>query len=90
MSDSKKDFIPFVIGAIIGGLVIPILWSQNIIPQWSLIIGIVPLIIGGFITTILRQLEYKPGEPSYKCKCGYDIYYSSKDEHDKVCEANRK
>lgn len=81
--------LPIIAGGLIAGLVIPILWSQNIIPQWSLFLGIIPLIIGGFISNILRQLEYKPNEPSYKCECGYNIYYSSKIEHDKVCEVKK-
>ena len=83
----KFVWVPLIIGAIIGGLVVPILWYQKIIPEWSLFLGIIPLVIGGFITSVFRQMEYKPGESSTKCvRCGLGVYVSSMDEHLKVCE----
>jgi len=80
-------FIPFIIGAIFSGVVIPIFWILEIIPTWSLFfLGIIPLIIGLFITDVFRHLEYKPGEPSRKChQCGLDVYVSSMEEHLKFC-----
>jgi len=49
------------------------------------------LILSGLILiSIVVQffiMEYKPGEPSTKCECGFEVYLSSMDEHLKTCEA---
>lgn len=57
---------------------------------------VVPFIILGILMLIsflrqVSQMEVKKlpdgtHEPSYKCKCGFDVYVSSKAEYDLVCD----
>ena len=83
----KIALIPVIIGGVISGVIMPTLWFIEVIPQWSLMLGIIPLVVGGFLTVVFRSMEYKPNEPSTKCvRCGYDVYVSSRDEHLKLCE----
>lgn len=48
---------PILVGFFIGGCIFPILWIQQIIPDWFLFIGIIPLLLGGFITSIMIQTK---------------------------------
>ena len=77
--------IPLVIGAVVSSI-FPILVWQGLIDFWLLFLGLIPLMVGGILTNIFNQLEYKPGEPSTKCiRCKIDVYLSSMDEHLMLC-----
>jgi len=61
--------------------------SNYLVDYWYvpfIVLGV--LIVISIFVQVLR-MEHKPGEPSVKCKCGYDVYLSSMTEHLKVCEA---
>ena len=60
--------------------------SNYLVDYWYLPFIILGVLIGIDILVQVLRMEHK-GEPSVKCKCGYDVYLSSMTEHLKVCEA---